>query len=62
MLREHFPFFHTYRTELTCILNDPESKDIPQTKHKDTKIIKHSETEWGQNIEKIIRILLTKLY
>ena len=29
------------------ILNDPESKDIPQTKHKDIKIIKHGGSEWG---------------
>lgn len=24
--------FHAYRTEVICVLNDPKSKDIPQTK------------------------------
>lgn len=43
--RTFFLSFHAYRTELICVLNDPESEDIPQTKHKDIKIIKHGETE-----------------
>lgn len=37
--------FHAYRTGVTCVLNDPESQDIPQTKYKDIKIIIHGQTE-----------------
>lgn len=43
--RTFFLSFHAYRTELICVLNDPELKDIPQTKHKYINITKHGETE-----------------